>query len=48
MTVAAPTGPTLPAPRRPWGVLALVGVVVVVVVGMAISLVTARTSSSHP
>ena len=37
MTVAAPADPTLPPPRRPWGVLALVGVVVVVVGYLAFS-----------
>ena len=37
MTVSAPTDPTLPPPRRPWGVLALVGVVVVVVGYLAFS-----------
>ena len=37
MTVARPTDPVLPPPRRPWGVLVLVGVVVFVVVWLAFS-----------
>ena len=37
MTVAQPTEPVLPPPRRPWGILVLVGVVVVVVVWLAFS-----------
>jgi cytochrome c-type biogenesis protein CcmE len=37
MTVARPTEPVLPPPRRPWGILALVGVVVAVVGWLAFS-----------
>jgi cytochrome c-type biogenesis protein CcmE len=37
MTVAAPVEPALPPPRRPWGVLALVGIVVLVVGYLAFS-----------
>ena len=37
MTVAPPTEPVLPPPRRPWGILALVGVVVLVVGWLAFS-----------
>ena len=37
MTVARPTEPVLPPPRRPWGVLALVGIVVLVVAWLAFS-----------
>jgi cytochrome c-type biogenesis protein CcmE len=37
MTVAPPTAPVLPPPRRPWGILVLVGVVVVVVGWLAFS-----------
>lgn len=37
MTVARPTEPVLPPPRRPWGILALVGVVVLVVAWLAFS-----------
>ncbi len=37
MTVAAPPEPILPPPRRPWGVLVLVGVVLVVVAYLAFS-----------
>jgi cytochrome c-type biogenesis protein CcmE len=37
MTVARPTQPVLPPPRRPWGILAIVGVVVVVVGWLAFS-----------
>lgn len=37
MTVAAPTEPVLTPPRRPWGVLVLVGVVLVVVAYLAFS-----------
>jgi cytochrome c-type biogenesis protein CcmE len=37
MTVAPPVEPVLPPPRRPWGVLLLVGVVIVVVGYLAIS-----------
>jgi cytochrome c-type biogenesis protein CcmE len=37
MTVAAPPEPILPPPRRPWGVLALVAVVLVVVGYLAFS-----------
>jgi cytochrome c-type biogenesis protein CcmE len=37
MTVARPTEPVLPPPRRPWGILVLVGVVVVVVGWLAFS-----------
>jgi cytochrome c-type biogenesis protein CcmE len=37
MTVATPTEPVLPPPRRPWGILVLVGVVVVVVAWLAFS-----------
>lgn len=37
MTVAAPPEPILPPPRRPWGILVLVGVVLVVVAYLAFS-----------
>ncbi len=37
MTVAPPTEPVLPPRRRPWGILALVGVVVVAVAWLAFS-----------
>jgi cytochrome c-type biogenesis protein CcmE len=37
MTVAPPTEPVLPPPRRPWGIVALVAVVVVVVAWLAFS-----------
>ncbi len=37
MTVAAPTEPVLVPPRRPWGILILVGVVVAVVAYLAFS-----------
>jgi cytochrome c-type biogenesis protein CcmE len=37
MTVSAPADPTLPAPRRPWGVLVLIAVLVVVVAYLALS-----------
>jgi cytochrome c-type biogenesis protein CcmE len=37
MTVAAPPDPILPPRRRPWGILVLVGVVVVVVGWLAFS-----------
>ena len=37
MTVAAPTEPMLPPRRRPWGILVLVGVVLVVVGYLAFS-----------
>jgi cytochrome c-type biogenesis protein CcmE len=37
MTVSAPPEPILPPPRRPWGVLALVAVVLVVVAYLAFS-----------
>ena len=37
MNVARPTDPVLPPPRRPWGILALVGVVVLVVGWLAFS-----------
>ena len=37
MTVAAPPEPILPPPRRPWGVLVLVGVVLLVVAYLAFS-----------
>lgn len=37
MTVAAPTEPALTPPRRPWGVLVLVGVVLLVVAYLAFS-----------
>lgn len=37
MTVAQPTEPVLPPPRRPWGILVLVGVVLVVVGWLAFS-----------
>jgi len=37
MTVAAPPEPILPPPRRPWGVLVLVAVVLVVVAYLAFS-----------
>ena len=37
MTVAPPTEPVLPPPRRPWGILVLVGVVVLVVGWLAFS-----------
>ncbi len=37
MTVAAPVEPALTPPRRPWGILVLVGVVLVVVAYLAFS-----------
>lgn len=37
MTVAAPTAPMLPPPRRPWGIVVLVAVVLVVVGYLAFS-----------
>ncbi|HSK97278.1 MAG TPA: cytochrome c maturation protein CcmE, partial [Euzebyales bacterium] len=37
MTVSAPPEPILPPPRRPWGVLVLVAVVLVVVAYLAFS-----------
>ena len=37
MTVSAPPDPILPPPRRPWGILVLVGVVLVVVAYLAFS-----------
>jgi len=37
MTVAAPTEPVLVPPRRPWGILILVGVVLAVVAYLAFS-----------
>jgi cytochrome c-type biogenesis protein CcmE len=37
MTVAAPTEPALVPPRRPWGILILVGVVLAVVAYLAFS-----------
>ena len=37
MTVSAPPEPILPPPRRPWGILVLVGVVLVVVGYLAFS-----------
>ena len=37
MTVSVPTDPTLPAPRRPWGVLVLIAVLVAVVAYLALS-----------
>ena len=37
MTVAQPAEPVLPPPRRPWGILVLVGVVVLVVGWLAFS-----------
>jgi cytochrome c-type biogenesis protein CcmE len=37
MTVATPVEPLLPPPRRPWGVLVLVAVVLVVVAYLALS-----------
>jgi cytochrome c-type biogenesis protein CcmE len=37
MTVAAPPEPILPPPRRPWGVLVLVAVVLIVVAYLAFS-----------
>ena len=37
MSVAPPAEPTLPPPRRPWGILVLVGVVVLVVGYLAFS-----------
>jgi cytochrome c-type biogenesis protein CcmE len=37
VTVVPPAEPALPPPRRPWGVLALVGVVVLVVAYLAFS-----------
>ena len=37
MTVVAPTEPALPPRRRPWGILILVGVVVIVVAYLAFS-----------
>jgi cytochrome c-type biogenesis protein CcmE len=37
MTVSAPTEPMLPPPRRPWGILALVGVVLAVIAYLAFS-----------
>ncbi len=37
MTVAPPVEPALPPPRRPWGILVVVGVVVAVVAWLAFS-----------
>ncbi len=37
MTVAAPTAPMLPPRRRPWGIVALVGVVLLVIGYLAFS-----------
>ncbi|HEY8170849.1 MAG TPA: cytochrome c maturation protein CcmE [Candidatus Limnocylindria bacterium] len=37
MTVAPPVEPVLPPPRRPWGIVVLVGVVVVVIGYLAFS-----------
>ena len=37
MTVAAPTEPMLPPPRRPWGIVVLVGVVLAVIGYLAFS-----------
>ena len=37
MTVSAPPEPILPPPRRPWGILVLVGVVLIVVAYLAFS-----------
>ena len=37
MTVSAPTEPTLPPRRRPWGILVLVAVVLVVIAYLAFS-----------
>lgn len=37
MTVAAPPEPILPPPRRPWGVLVLIGMVLLVVAYLAFS-----------
>ena len=37
MTVAAPTEPMLPPPRRPWGIVVLVGVVLAVLGYLAFS-----------
>ena len=37
MTVAAPTEPMLPPRRRPWGILILIGVVLVVIGYLAVS-----------
>ena len=37
MTVAPPAEPALPPPRRPWGILVLVGVVLLVVAYLAFS-----------
>jgi cytochrome c-type biogenesis protein CcmE len=37
MTVSPPPDPILPPPRRPWGILVLVGVVLVVVAYLAFS-----------
>ena len=37
MTVAPPTEPVLTPPRRPWGILILVGVVLAVVAYLAFS-----------
>ncbi len=37
MTVAPPAEPALPPPRRPWGILVLVGVVLAVVAYLAFS-----------
>ena len=37
MTVAAPTEPAITPPRRPWGILVLVGVVLAVVAYLALS-----------
>lgn len=37
MTVATPPEPTLAPPRRPWGILVLIGVVVLVVAYLAFS-----------
>lgn len=37
MTVAAPTEPMLPPPRRPWGIVVLVGIVLAVIAYLAFS-----------
>lgn len=37
MTVAAPTEPMLPPPRRPWGIAVLVGIVLAVIAYLAFS-----------
>ena len=46
MTVSAPREPMLPPRRRPWGILVLVGVVLVVVGYLAFTASAARWSTT--